>query len=137
MRWIASGMSGATRQLYDHDHDRQRDFEYGLVLRWDFRDLAFDPEMVDVSREAREVIELRDDVLDEINQLYYERLRILSDLAALPEASSADGGEALRLRIRAAELAAGLDAWTGGWFGAHQGSHPDDASVPHTRRHDP
>ena len=63
------------------------------------------------SREAREVIELRDDVLDEITQLYFERGRVLVELAAAqtPE-------EALRLRLRAAELAAGIDAWTGGWF---------------------
>jgi hypothetical protein len=86
-----------------------------VLLRWDLGSLAFDPELVDVSREAREVIELRDDVLDEVNQLYYERRRVLADLGALaPEAPEAE-----RLRLRAAELGAGLDAWTGGWFGRH------------------
>ena len=57
------------------------------------------------------MIELRDDVLDEITQLYFERSRVLVELAGAqtPE-------EALRLRLRASELAAGIDAWTGGWF---------------------
>jgi len=58
------------------------------------------------------VIELRDDVLDEITQLYFERRRTLRQIAAL----GADSPEAEPLHQRAAELAAGLDAWTGGWF---------------------
>ena len=60
------------------------------------------------------MIELRDDVLDEITQLYFERRRVLAQLQALPDPGDA---EALRLRLRADELAAGIDAWTGGWFG--------------------
>ena len=64
-----------------------------------------------MSREAREVIELRDDVLDELNQLYFERHRVLARASA-----ATDPGEASLLRVRAAELAAGIDAWTGGWF---------------------
>ena len=42
-----------------------------------------------------EVIELRDDVLDEITQLYFERRRVLAQLQALP-----DPGDAERLRLR-------------------------------------
>ncbi len=61
------------------------------------------------------MVQLRDDVLDEIAQLYFERRRVLLDLAALGPAAS--GSEAMRLRLRAEELAAGLDGWTGGWFG--------------------
>ena len=67
-----------------------------------------------MSREAREIIELRDDVLDEITQLYFERRRVLDALARAP---APDDVEAVRLRLRAQELAAGIDAWTGGWFG--------------------
>jgi hypothetical protein len=66
-----------------------------------------------VSKEAREIIELRDDVLDEITQLYFERRRTLLQLASQ---SSARGAEAARLRLRADELGSGLDAWTGGWW---------------------
>ncbi|MCG8591087.1 MAG: hypothetical protein MJE66_17480, partial [Proteobacteria bacterium] len=55
----------------------------------------------------------RDDVLDEVNQLYFERQRALAERAARPPGDP----EAARLELRARELAAGLDAWTGGWFG--------------------
>jgi hypothetical protein len=83
------------------------------VLAWDLGDVAFHPEELDVAKEAREVIELRDDVLDEVTQLWFERRRVLDDLDAQPP-----GLEARRLALRADELAAGIDAWTGGWFGA-------------------
>jgi hypothetical protein len=104
--------SGAYHELHDRSRDRQRDYAAALRLSWDFGDVAYDPESLDVAKEAREVIELRDDVLDEVNQLYHERRRALLELETAP-----DPREAERLRLRADELAAGLDAWTGGWFG--------------------
>jgi hypothetical protein len=104
-------LSGDTRFLVDRDFDRSRDWGVALTLTWDLADLAYHPEEIDVSREARELLELRDDVLDEITQLYFERRRVLAELAAL-----ADPAAQARLRLRADELAAGIDAWTGGWF---------------------
>ena len=89
--------------------------------------MAYHPEEIDVSKEAREVIELRDDVLDEVNQLYFERERARLELESL----SHDTQQAERLRLRAAELAAGLDAWTGGCFGGHLAPVPtNDSSHP-------
>ena len=58
------------------------------------------------------VIALRDDVLDEVNQLFYERRSIVLQLRTL--ADPGDAADAVKLALRAAELAAGLDAWTGG-----------------------
>ncbi len=107
-----SFVSGATRDLIDQERDLERDLELGLTLSWDFGDAAFHPEEIDVSRESRAVIELRDDVLDEITQLYFERHRTLAQIAAL----GVDSPQAEPLHQRVAELAAGLDAWTGGWF---------------------
>jgi hypothetical protein len=65
-----------------------------------------------VLRETRALIALRDDVLDEVTQIYFERRRVLADLARLGEAAP----ESAALATRAEELRAGLDAWTGGWF---------------------
>lgn len=114
--------SGELHRLVDHDQSTARDFEASLTFTWDLGDVAYHPEEIDVSREAREVIKLRDDVLDEVTQLYFERRRVLAELFARPDAPPA---EQLRLRLRAAELAAGLDAWTGGWFArARASTHP-------------
>ena len=112
--WDESFVSGATRRLFDRDRDRRSAWEAELTLSWDLGDVLYHPEEIDLSRESRALIQLRDDVLDEITRLFYERRRVLAELAALEDS---DASEALRLRLRADELAAGIDAWTGGWFG--------------------
>jgi hypothetical protein len=109
--WDQSYVSGGLRNLYDEGHDRDQDLSLDLTLAWDLGDGVFNPDEVDVSRELRSVIALRDDVLDEVTQLYFERRRALAQLA-----QPASEAEAAALRLRSAELAAGIDAWTGGWF---------------------
>jgi len=103
----------APRLFLDREDEHNRDFEVSTALVWDLGDLAYHPESIDVSKEAREIIELRDDVLDEVTQLYFERRRTLLQLASEPSVPAA---EAARLRLRADELGSGLDAWTGGWW---------------------
>lgn len=114
--WDQAYLSGDTRSLYDYQRDRHRDFVATVELSWDLGDTLYNSDAIDLSREARQRISLRDDALDEINQLYFERRRVLISLDALP--SDADPLEAEQLRLRAQELAAGLDSWTGGWFSA-------------------
>ena len=106
-------VSGQTRFLLDRDESRFRDTGVFLELEWDLGRVIFHPDRLDVSRESRLVAQLRDDVLDELTQLYFERQRVLAELAAGP----ADAPPT-ELQLRAAELAAGIDAWTGGWFSA-------------------
>lgn len=107
-------ISGGYHHLSDRDDARSNERELALRLSWDLGDTVYNPEQIDVSTEARRLIELRDDVLDEVNQLYFDRQRALATRAAVPP----DSAEALRESLRASELAAGLDAWTDGWFGA-------------------
>ncbi len=107
--------SGEPRVFFDRDRTRGRDFDVTATLRWDLGDTVYHPEELDVAKERREVIELRDEVLDEIAQLYFERRRVLLRLSARMDPADA---ESLALALRADELAAGLDAWTGGWWGA-------------------
>lgn len=105
--------SGDYRRFLDKERDRRRSLDVSLIFEWDFGDVLYHRESIDVSEESREVAELRDDVLDEITQLYFERRRVLRELASLPPEEEQ---EAAALRLRADELAAGLDAWTGGWL---------------------
>jgi len=117
--------SGTQHDLLDSRSDHDRDWEASLALTWQLGDVLYHPESIDVSKESREWVELRDEVLDEVNQLYFERRRVLLELAETPDRSA----ESERHRLRADELAAGLDAWTGGWFGfrapalSNAGSH--------------
>ena len=112
--WDQSFVSGDTRKLYDYVRVRNRDLEATVQLTWDLGDTVYNPDAIELSRESRQRISLRDDALDEINQLYFERRSVLVAIDAL--AVDADPIELARLRLRAQELAAGLDGWTGGWF---------------------
>jgi hypothetical protein len=105
-------VSGDTRSLHDRNRDRGRDYDLVVSLTWELGDTVFNLEEVDVSRELRSVIALRDDVLDEVTQLYFERERVVARLAQAPPGDP----ERDALALRADELAASLDAWTGGAF---------------------
>jgi hypothetical protein len=105
--------SGAVRDLLDVETDHDSDLELRLEFEWDLSELRHPSRALAISKERRELIELRDQVLERVHRLYFERLRVLARLAALgPE--SGDAGAELELRSR--ELAAGLDAWSGGSF---------------------
>ena len=122
--------SGTLHDLRDTQSDHDRDWEASLALTWQLGDLLYHPESIDVSKESREWVELRDEVLDEVNQLYFERRRMLLELAGSPEPSA----DAARHRLRADELAAGIDGWTGGWFGLRAPPLSGPGSLPSSRQ---
>jgi hypothetical protein len=109
--------SGALHHLFDTSRDQDLDRDLVLAAEWDLGSLLFEPDELDVSEEARRVLALRDDVLDEVNQLYFDRRRALLSLAGLADNT---GPEALHevqmLQIQIDELTARLDAWTDGYF---------------------
>ena len=106
---------GELHDLRDRGRSSSRDFEAVVSLTWDLGDLAYPTEAPELSREARQRVSLRDNLLDEVNQLYFDRRRTLVALDAYGDKGDP---EAVLLQLRAEELAAGLDAWTGGWFSA-------------------
>jgi hypothetical protein len=58
-------------------------------------------------------VELRNDILDEVNKLYFERLRVKSELDNLP---IEDRKKRLDKELKLEELTASLDALTGGYY---------------------
>ena len=108
---------GELHDLHDASLDQSRDFDASITFAWELGELVYPSDAPELSREARQVIGLRDNVLDEVNQLYFDRRRALLALDAHADKHSS---EAVALRLRAEELAAGLDAWTGGWFSRAQ-----------------
>ncbi len=105
--------SGSVRDLLDRDSDQRRKLGFDVQLVWDLAKLAAPDHALSISRERRLLIELRDQVLERVNRLYFERLRVLAELEALAPDRQQERPE-LQLRVR--ELAAHLDAWTGGVF---------------------
>lgn len=108
-------VSGETRHLLDRSQDEGLALDAAIGFEWDLGGTVFPDDSVDLSRELRQVVSLRDDIADEINQLYFERQRIR---ARLTQAGPQTQEEASALYWRAREIDAGLDAWTGGWIAA-------------------
>jgi predicted transcriptional regulator len=123
-------LSGDTRRLFDHRRDEGRSYQATIELDWDLGGVVYPLESVDLSRELRQVVSLRDDVADEINQLYFERQSIREKLSEQALAGgSVEAGEVARLHWRAQELDAGLDAWTGGWISRWRALQSDSADL--------
>lgn len=92
--------------------DRLEDLVLGRAT-WDLRDLVFSPDELKVSKEAEDLVKLREDVLDQVTKLYYERRRLQVDLDLAPPKDLAGR---VRKELRLQELTADIDALTGGWF---------------------
>lgn len=126
--------SGALHHLFDASLDRDDERDFVVAAEWDLGSLLFNPDELDVSEEARRVLTLRDDVLDEVNQAYFERRRALAALIRLLEAEGGGQAPAGRaeeiadLRLRIEELTARLDAWTEGFFSREQARLAEAAS---------
>lgn len=103
---------------------RERNTALELGAIWDLGNLLYNPEEIDISKEARELAELRDNILKEVTQFYFRRrhlqLEILSDQKTTPNPSPekppTNPSDDIRKQLELEELTAQLDALTGGWF---------------------
>ena len=59
------------------------------------------------------MVQLRGDLLDEVNKLYFERIRVKMELDSL---QIEDRKKRFEKELRVKELTASLDALTGGYF---------------------
>ena len=123
--------SGARYALRDHGRERDTELDLSLRLTWDLADYRDPDRAIAVSRERRELVELRDQVLERVNRLYFEWLRVRVRIAAPSAEAERDSGERQTLQIQARELAAQLDGWTGGVFTRLvRNSPPESRSTP-------
>ena len=93
----------------DDDHNTN----YEVQLEWRLDELLMGPTRIQAIRESSRLVQLRDDILDEVTKVYFDRRRVQLDLLMNPPNDpKARAAKDLRLE----ELTANLDALTGGWF---------------------
>lgn len=117
------------------------DQNIGVKAVWHLRDLIFNTDQLDISRESRNLMRERQMLMSEVNKHYYERERLKGVIAALSkgkvvpvEGVPKEKGrktakdfaidvehQLFLVRVRLDEETAELDALTGGWFSSRIG----------------
>ncbi|MCF7873654.1 MAG: hypothetical protein K9M00_02360, partial [Candidatus Omnitrophica bacterium] len=86
--------------------------DWGVSFSWDVGDFIWNSSQTSIDTRSRLNTKLRIDILEEVNRVYFERLRILIKL----DSDSLSESELVEKRLRVRELTAILDYYTGGAF---------------------
>lgn len=125
--------SGTKWDELDLIDSRDRDSQYtlDLWLEWDLAELASSTYTLRSVREGRELVELRQGVINQVNIAYFDRQRLLAE-GVLRAGDSAPRESVLR-RLRIEELIATLDGLTGGRYSAALAALPAPPPSPSSR----
>ncbi len=94
-------------------HRESADWSFDLQAEWKLSELVFNKEELSVSRESVRQTILREDIIDNVTQKYFERRRLqIFERMLLDQ----DAKEKIMRQIKIQELTAQLDGFTGGWF---------------------
>lgn len=83
--------------------------DWGISLTWDLSDLIWSEQDRLIDSQVRLMIKLRQDILDEVTRVYFERCRLVS---ALEQEQNNNADQEMRIE----ELTALLNGLTGGYF---------------------
>ncbi len=110
---------GSTTKSEDDCLRRGRDsIDWDVSLSWDLSDLIWNDAQASIDVRSKLMVELREDILDQVNKLYFERLRVKSELDSL---GIEDKNKSFQKQLQLEELTASLDALTAGYYSEQLG----------------
>jgi len=86
------------------------EFNTGFRFTWHLDRLIYDPEIIDIVNSARVSANIRENLLTELTQIYFQRKNLLSELISNPFSRT------MTQKFKLQELTADIDARTGGWY---------------------
>jgi hypothetical protein len=86
------------------------EFNTGFRFTWHLDRLIYDPEIIDIVNSARVSANIRENLLTELTQIYFQRKNLLSELMSNPFSRT------MTQKFKLQELTADIDARTGGWY---------------------
>ena len=86
------------------------EFNTGFRFTWHLDRLIYDPEIIDIVNSARVSANIRENLLTELTQIYFQRKSLLSELMSNPFSRT------MTQKFKLQELTADIDARTGGWY---------------------
>lgn len=117
MRSKTVGISGGTAYVGPDDEtwgwDTDNDWDYEFRVRWDLQDYCFHNDILKVSSETEDQVELRQEILEDVTKLYFDRRRLQVEALLQPDVPIA---LKVKRTLQLDELTAAIDAMTGGFF---------------------
>jgi photosystem II stability/assembly factor-like uncharacterized protein len=110
--------STSSEKYKDDDITEGRDKEWSVSLTWELGDLIWNNDQTSIDSRSRLVVQLRDDVLNEVTRLYFERRRLQIEMLMSPRT---DVKEKIEKELRLQELTANIDALTGSYLSRRMG----------------
>lgn len=105
---------GSTTKTDDDVLRRGKDtVDWDVSLSWDLADMIWNDAQTSIDVRSKLMVELRDDILDQVNKLYFERLRVKSELDNL---AIEDRNKRFDKQLKLEELTASLDSLTAGYY---------------------
>jgi hypothetical protein len=91
-----------------------KDFlDWDVGVSWNLGELIWNNDQTSIDSRSKMMVELREDVLDQVTRIYFERRRIQIDLLGN---ATLDAMGKIEQQMRLAELTAIIDGYTGGRF---------------------
>jgi len=87
--------------------------DWDVRLSWDLSKLIYNDDQTSIDVRSKLMVQLRDDILDEVTKLYFERLRVKMEIDNL---NIIDIKKHIEKELKVQELTASIDALTGGYF---------------------
>lgn len=112
--------STASEKYSNDDITKGNDDAWSVSLTWDLSDLVWSTDQTSIDNRSKLMVQLRDDILNEVTRLFFERRRLqyqaaLSTPGAVLERIEAD--------LRLQELTANIDALTGSYLSKRLAGH--------------
>jgi len=107
--------NATTHYVYEGPDDKSNGWD--VTLSWELGDLIYSDDQTNIDVRSKLMVQLRDDILDEVTKLYFERIRVKMEINNL---TIEDSKKRCEKELKLQELTASLDALTGGYFSSHQ-----------------
>ncbi len=91
----------------------EKNYDWSVNASWDLGEIIWNNDQTSIDTRSRLMVELRDDILNEVTHLYYERRRLQVEMMLAP---MRDLAIQIEKEIRLQELTANIDALTGSYL---------------------
>jgi photosystem II stability/assembly factor-like uncharacterized protein len=106
------------KYVRDNDITKDNDKAWSISLTWELGDIIWNNDQTSIDSRSRLMVQLRDDVLNEVTRLYYERRRIQIEMFMSPLMEIKDR---IEQQLRLQELTANIDSLTGSYLSKRLG----------------